>query len=43
MSVHSSDLNPYRVEVFELFISYIRQLLTNEPLDEETVLDRGYF
>ena len=35
--------NPYRVEVFELFIGYIRQLLSIEPLDEETVLDRGYF
>ncbi len=37
------ESNPYRVEVFELFIGYIRQLLSNEPLDEETVLDRGYF
>lgn len=35
--------NPYRVEVFEMFISYVRQLLTNEPLDEENVLERGYF
>lgn len=26
-----------------LFIGYIRQLLNVEPLDEETVLDRGYF
>lgn len=35
--------NPYRREVFELFLGYIRQLLSNELLDEETVLDRGYF
>jgi len=35
--------HPYRVEVFEMFISYIRQLLSNEPLDEQTVLERGYF
>ena len=35
--------HPYRVEVFALFLAAIRQLLTNEPLDEEDVLDRGYF
>ena len=35
--------NPYRVEIFEMFIGYIRQLLKNEPLDEQTVLERGYF
>jgi Bpu10I restriction endonuclease len=35
--------HPYRLEVFEIFMSSIRQLLTNDPLDEETVLERGYF
>ncbi|MEO8972157.1 MAG: Bpu10I family restriction endonuclease [Ktedonobacteraceae bacterium] len=35
--------HPYRLEIFELFMSSIRQLLTNDPLDEETVLERGYF
>jgi Bpu10I-like restriction endonuclease len=35
--------NPYRVEIFELFISSIRSLLKTEALDEETVLQRGYF
>lgn len=34
---------PYRTKVFERFLMYIRQLLTNEPLDEQTVLERGYF
>lgn len=35
--------HPYKAEVFEIFLSSIRQLLTNEPLDESTVLERGYF
>ncbi|MEO7020039.1 MAG: Bpu10I family restriction endonuclease [Ktedonobacteraceae bacterium] len=35
--------HPYRVEVFERFIDYIRVLLKTEVLDEETVLERGYF
>ncbi len=34
---------PYRVKVFERFIGYIRQLLKNDVLDEQTVLERGYF
>ncbi len=37
------NINPYRVDIFEMFIGYIRQLLNNEPLDEQTVLERGYF
>ncbi len=35
--------HPYRAKVFERFLGYIRQLLKNEPLDEQTVLERGYF
>jgi DNA modification methylase len=35
--------NPYKVEIFEMFIESIRELLQDEPLDEETVLDRGFF
>jgi hypothetical protein len=35
--------HPYRVEVFEMFLGYLHQLLSNEPLDEQTVLERGYF
>jgi hypothetical protein len=35
--------HPYRLEVFEVFTNAIHQLLTNDPLDEETVLERGYF
>ncbi len=35
--------HPYRLEIFELFMSSLHQLLTNDPLDEETVLERGYF
>ena len=35
--------NPYRVEIFEMFINTIRQLLTSESIDESTVLERGYF
>jgi len=34
---------PYRLKIFERFISYIRQMLKNDPLDEQTVLERGYF
>ncbi len=34
---------PYRTKVFERFLEYIRQLLKNESLDEQTVLERGYF
>nr|BBH94049.1 hypothetical protein KTA_22480 [Thermogemmatispora argillosa] len=35
--------HPYREEVFQLFINYIDQCLSQETLDEETVLDQGYF
>ena len=35
--------NPYRVEIFEMFINTIRQLLVSESADENTVLERGYF
>ncbi len=35
--------NPYKVEIFEMFIESILELLQDEPLDEETVLDRGFF
>jgi hypothetical protein len=35
--------NPYRVEIFEMFIDHMRKLLKTEILDEETVLERGYF
>jgi hypothetical protein len=35
--------HPYRVEVFERFIGYIQKLLKIEVLDEDTVLERGYF
>lgn len=35
--------HPYRVEVFERFVNSIRSLLKTEVLDEETVLERGYF
>lgn len=37
------NAHPYRVEVFERFIGYIRTLLKIEDLDEKTVLDQGYF
>ena len=37
------NMHPYRAMVFERFLNYIRQLLKNEPLDEQTVLERGYF
>jgi Bpu10I restriction endonuclease len=33
----------YRGTVFERFIGYIRQMLKSEALDEQTVLERGYF
>lgn len=35
--------NPCRAKVFSRLLDYIRQLLDNEPLDKETVLERGYF
>lgn len=35
-------LHPHKVSGKSIN-NYIRQLLSNEPLDEETVLDRGYF
>ncbi|MGH2493458.1 MAG: Bpu10I family restriction endonuclease [Ktedonobacteraceae bacterium] len=35
--------HPYRAKFFERFLGYIRQLLKNESLDEQTVLERGYF
>ncbi|HVB73469.1 MAG TPA: Bpu10I family restriction endonuclease, partial [Ktedonobacteraceae bacterium] len=35
--------HPYRAKVFARFLEYIRQLLRNEALDEQTVLERGYF
>lgn len=35
--------NPCRAKVFHRFIDYVRQLLNNEPLDKESVLERGYF
>ncbi|WP_255427185.1 Bpu10I family restriction endonuclease [Sphaerospermopsis sp. LEGE 00249] len=35
--------NPFRVEVFQHFISNIRKLLKNEGLDESNVLEVGYF
>lgn len=35
--------HPYRAKVFERFLGYIRQLLENEALDEQIVLERGYF
>ncbi len=34
---------PYRLKVFERFINSIRQMLRNDPLEEQTVLERGYF
>jgi len=34
---------PYRAPVFARFIGYIRQMLKSETLDEQTVLERGYF
>src|SRR5579883_670489 len=34
---------PYRLKVFERFINFIRQMLRNDSLDEQTVLERGYF
>ena len=37
------NAHPYRAKVFERFLGYIRQLLKNDPLDEQTVLERGYF
>lgn len=42
---HLEFLNkyPYRAKVFERFIGYIQQLVKNEPVDEQTVLERGYF
>ncbi|GER84704.1 Bpu10I family restriction endonuclease [Thermogemmatispora aurantia] len=33
----------YREEVFQLFVNYIDQFLSQETLDEATVLDQGYF
>lgn len=35
--------NPYRVEVFQIFLDSINQLLRSDILDEQTVLERGYF
>jgi hypothetical protein len=35
--------NPFRVEMFERFISNIRSLLKNESLKEDDVLELGYF
>jgi len=35
--------NPYRVEVFQIFLDSISQLLRSDILDERTVLERGYF
>jgi hypothetical protein len=45
MSMYIDYLNehPYRTEVFERFIGFIRTLLRLEVLDEDTVLERGYF
>lgn len=45
MSTYIQYLNehPYRVDVFERFVDYVRRLLKVEVLDEETVLERGYF
>ncbi len=42
---HLEFLNkyPYRAKVFERFIGYIQQLVKNEPVEEQTVLERGYF
>lgn len=37
------DQHPYRVEVFERLIDSIRRLLKIETLNEDTVLERGYF
>ncbi len=45
MTMYIDYLNehPYRVEVFERFIAYMRDLLKVEDLDEKTVLEQGYF
>lgn len=43
MYIDYLNQNPYREEVFERFIDYIRALLKVEDLDEKTVLEQGYF
>ena len=35
--------HPYRAEIFKRFIDSIQKLLKVEVLDEDSVLNRGYF